>query len=98
MEKIKYLPLGLFIAAVIKSLISPSNFVDVSLILVLGLIASFYEFKVQEKKYSDLQKQLDLINKDLNSIKEINDELKSYISGIKLNQQMRGQLNVNNNR
>ena len=90
MDKIKYIPLALFVLFSGKSLLlGISGYETVAGLLVLGAIASFYEFKSQVAEISllknDLSKQQDE-HKKLE--KELN-ELKTSVSSIKLTNQFR---------
>lgn len=91
MEYIKYVPLILFSAFAIKALVVGATLIDAPILLVLGAIAAFYEYKAQEKKISLLQKRCDTIDTYLTTLTKNDEEIKTYISGLKL-----GQVKTNN--
>lgn len=94
MYKTKYVPLALFMAFFVKLLLlKDASMVDSSILLILAGIAAVYEFKSNDRKLKELETKLDEVNKifqttiDAHSI-EIR-ECKSYISGMKLQNQFK---------
>lgn len=102
---VKYVPMGLLFSFGIKALVSHPSFVDAAILLVLGAIAGFYEWKVQneaiEQVYKEaaiVHKRMEEIDKHLSSLYKNDEEFKSYIGGVRLAQQATrtGPFNVGN--
>jgi hypothetical protein len=84
------LPLALFCLYFIKTLIRPSGYEDAVILTVLGSIAAFYEFKSSEVKIINLEKQMTKLNEDLELRNKEIDSIKSAVASMKLAQGMRG--------
>lgn len=91
MQKTKsWIFLSLLCLYFIKALIRPSGYEDAAILLILGSIVSFFEFKssdskliIMEKQITKLQEDIELRNKDVDSIK-------SAMASMKMAQGMRG--------
>lgn len=86
---LKYIPLGMFFAFGIKTLLTSATLTDAALLLVLGGVAGYYEWKSQTKATALLHARCNEIDKHLNDFKKTQDEMKGYISGLKLAQASR---------
>ena len=82
MNNIKYLPLSLFVLYSAKLLILGGSYVDAPLLLILGTVAAFYEFKSQDKKLAEMEQKLERIN----LLEKDHENLKTHVSGLKLGQ------------
>lgn len=89
MNYLKYLPLALFTAAVGKGLVLGFGLVDAPILLILGSMAAFYEFKVNDVKIKVMQARCDTVDKHLTTLYKEVESLKSYNTGIKVGNQMR---------
>jgi predicted aminopeptidase len=87
MEKIKYIPLGLFIATVGKSLILGFGWTDCLAIGLLGTCAFLYEYKSNDKQVKLLMARLDLVDKYLTELKREQGELKTQYTGVQVAKQ-----------
>jgi len=92
MEYLKYLPLSLFTLAVGKGLIIGFSWVDAPILLILGGIAAFYEFKSNDKKVALLQTRLDLVDKHLTEFNVKLDKVQTHSSAMSLGQQYVAQM------
>jgi len=86
---IKHVPLIAFLAYFIKVMGTQPTLTDAAMLLIVGGIASFYEFKSNTKQIDELntrltaqQAFLDVASKDI-------EFLKSNVAGIKLTNGMR---------
>lgn len=88
MKNIKYLPLGLFIALGIKSLVLGLNLETVAGLFVLGLTAYVYEKHSNDESVNKLETklnvELDAIKKELKDL----ENMKSKVTSMQM-QQMR---------
>jgi len=83
MNKYKNLVLlCLFVLGFGKTLFFSPSLSDVGIVLVLGLVFSFCEYKQTEKKYTDLKNQVDKQDIELK-------ELKEKVTSIKIIQQVK---------
>lgn len=85
----KSIPLVAFCLYFLKISILPSGYTEASILLILGSLAAFFEFKSNDKlvqaledKLNQQQKELDLKSKDIESIK-------SHIASMKLSSSLR---------
>ncbi len=88
-EKIKYIPLGLFCLAFLKSLILTPSWEEVAFLALLGGVATFYTFFTDEKRFKLFHSRLDEADKHLTELYKKHDDLKSEISGVKVSQGFR---------
>jgi len=86
MNHIKYIPLLLFVAGAVKALSVSGSWIDLAVLAVLGLVCAFYEFKSSDKKLKVLEDTLKAHQVAIQNLDTNNKELKSYLSGLKLNQ------------
>ena len=92
MDKVKYIPLALFVLFSGKALFfGAGSYESAAVLLILGVIAGFYEFKSQDALIRKLQERIDAqdaanvqIGKDLESVK-------NHLSTLKLSNQFRQQ-------
>lgn len=80
----KVLPLGIFCLYFIKVCLQPVTLTEAAILMILGTVAAFYEFKSTDKKIQELeetvkkhQEMIEFRFKDL-------DGVKSQVAGIKL--------------
>jgi hypothetical protein len=74
----------------IKVLIRPNGYEDAIILLVLGSIVSFFEFKSSDSKLTIIEKQIAKLTEDIEiKNKDVND-IKSAMASMKLSQGMRG--------
>lgn len=87
-NKIKYLPLGAFALYFLKVSLQPVTLTEAAILLILGSIAAFYEFKSADKKLANLEQRLIDQEKEFKALKEFYskdiDSVKSHIASIKL--------------
>lgn len=74
----------------IKTLIRPSGYEDAVILLVLGSILSFFEFKSSDSKLVVLEKQITKLAEDIESKNKDVDSIKNAMASMKLAQGMRG--------
>jgi hypothetical protein len=84
------LPLALFCLYFIKTLIRPAGYEDAVILLVLGSIAAFYEFKSSETKITNLENQMTKLGETIELRNKEVDSIKSAVASMKLAQGMRG--------
>lgn len=96
MLKIKNLiPLSLFCLYFFKTLIKSNGYEDAGILLILGSIASFYEFKSEDTKISTIEKQIAKLEQDIELKNKDVDSIKNAMASMKLAQGMRGLGSVN---
>lgn len=87
-NKIKYLPMGAFVLYFLKICLQPVTLTDAAVLLILGSIASFYEFKSAGNKMIGLEARLTAQEKEFSDLKAFYskdiDSVKSHIASIKL--------------
>lgn len=88
MEYIKYVPLSLFVLQFAKFLAFSGNWQDLGGFLVLGALVAFFEFKSEKKALAQLKHKIDVSDENIQKLFKQNQELKTYISGLKMNQTM----------
>ena len=86
MENIKYLPLGFFLLFCSKLMIFKGNWEDVGILITLGCISAFYEFKSNDKKISQLENKIDTYKTEYNEKLKQLEDLKTHVAGLKLSQ------------
>lgn len=74
----------------LKVLIRPTGYEDAVILLVLGCIVSFFEFKSSDSKLAIMEKQINKITEDLELRNKDVDSVKSAMASMKLAQGMRG--------
>lgn len=74
----------------LKVLIRPSGYEDAVILLVLGSIVSFFEFKSSDSKLVIIEKQMVKLSEDIELRNKEVDSLKSAVASMKLAQGMRG--------
>jgi len=91
MEKVKNsILLALLCLYFIKALIHPSGYEDAAILLILGSLVSFFEFKSSDTKLSLIEKQMIKLSEDIEMRNKEVDSLKSAVASMKLAQGMRG--------
>lgn len=84
MEKLRFIPLGLFTIFFTKLLFQPVSYTDASILLILGLVSAFFEFQATDKKVKTIEAKMDQTTKDLEDrLKEI-ESIKGAINSLKL--------------
>jgi uncharacterized membrane protein YgaE (UPF0421/DUF939 family) len=88
-EYIKYIPLGLFVAFSLKSLVAGAVIQDAPVYAILAVFTAYLINRDEEKSLKNINDKLNQLEK-LNEVKskEI-EELRSHVSTMKLGQQMR---------
>ena len=90
MESIrKNLPLIAFSCFFLKSLIFPISYPEIGMMLVLGAIASVFEFKSHNKKLKELEQKLEMEDKALLLLSKKVDDLNTHLASVKMAQGMR---------
>ena len=90
MEKnVKYILLGLLVAALTKSLIVGTNINEVLLIAILASLTAFYEIKINKKDLTDLQNQINKLNTHNEIQDKTLDDLKSSMVSVKVSSGVR---------
>lgn len=84
MEKLKLLPLVLFIAYVVKLLTISATLSDAAIIASLAALTAFFEFTPSSRQLKEINIQLQEINKGLVETKKNHEELKTSFSGLKM--------------
>lgn len=88
-EYIKYIPLGLFVAFSIKSLVNGASLQDAPVYAILALFTAYLVHRDEEKSLKKIHSKLEQLEK-LNEVKTKEmEELRSHVSTIKLGQQVR---------
>lgn len=90
----RFLPLATFSIYFAKITLQPStSYPEALILLILGSIAAYFEYKHQSGRMESMEKQITEMNKDLQEkLKDI-DAIKSSMASLKLQNGMR-QLNV----
>jgi hypothetical protein len=92
MDKIKYIPLTLFALFSAKCLfLGVASYESAFALLILGLVAAYYEFKSQDRIITEFKKELDETRSHQKKLESEMEALKSYVSSIKLSNQFRQQ-------
>jgi hypothetical protein len=78
----------------IKVLVRSSGYEDAVILLVLGSIVSFFEFKTSDSKLVAIEKQLAKLTEDIEIKNKDVDAVKSAMASMKMAQGMRGIGNV----
>ena len=89
MEKLKAIPLVLCLLYTTKLLILQANYADAPVVIVLALLAAYYDSSVGKKDLVEINKTLQELKDSDASILRRHDELKTTIAGVKMNNQMR---------
>lgn len=85
----KRLPLALFSIYFLKTLAGNASAVDVGILLVLAGTAGFYEAWSQAKLFKTLEDKLKSLDETQIKLEKDNQDLKTYITGLKLGQTFR---------
>lgn len=85
----KYIPLGLFLLFSLKSLFVGLTYESCLGILILGSIASFFEYKVNEKRIEELSLEIKELGKKIEERSEDLNDIKTHIASVKLGSQLR---------
>jgi predicted aminopeptidase len=91
MERLKYIPLGLFVIAVSKSLILGFTWTDCLAIGLLGAISAYYEFKSNDKQVKILMARADQVDKYLTELFKQQEELRTQYTGVSVAKQFAAQ-------
>lgn len=83
-SKVKYLPLGAFALYFLKVSLQPVTLTEAAILLILGSVAAFYEFKSTNKKILDLEAQIKNQQKLIEDKFREFEGVKSQVAGIKL--------------
>ena len=91
----KQLPLVLFCCLSLKILLVGSTLADSSVLLIIGLLSSFFshskssEYLALEKKLAHLEQIVESSSKEIIANKKDIDDTRALLGGIKLGQQIR---------
>lgn len=83
------IPLFLFTILASKAMFLSASWSDAAVILVVGAIATAYEFKSRDKEVERLDKLVEKQNETILAMAKSLDEVRSSVSGIKMAQGMR---------
>lgn len=89
MENLKLVPLTLFALFSGKLLIFGANLEQALICAVLGGVSSYFYFKSNEVQMKEFKEQISYMQKAQEEQKKELDELKTYVSGVKMAQNMR---------
>lgn len=92
MEKIKFLPLGLFVAYFIKALIFSVSYPEAAILAVLAAASCFFLYKDSDSKLKELEKSLETSAKTLEQ--KLNDSVKSFELRVNEVESIKAQLNA----
>lgn len=96
MKYIKFVPLVLFLACVIKMLIIPEiSYAHVGLALVLACLVAFSEFKRDDGTLENISKKLEEQDLKITAVTKVSDDIKSNLNLIRMGNTIRGVGNVN---
>jgi hypothetical protein len=88
-EYIKYIPLGLFVAFCVKSLVIGSSVTEAPSLAIIAIFSAYLVHRDEEKQLKAINDKLNVLEKqNENKTKEM-EELRSHVSSVKLGQQMR---------
>lgn len=91
MNKVKIIPLGTFLLYFIKVCLQPVTLTEAAILLILGVVASFYEFKSNDNKIQELEALVQNHQKLIeDKFKEL-DGVKNQVAGIKLSNTYKAQ-------
>lgn len=80
----KNIPLGIFSLYFIKVCLQPVTLTEAAILMILGTVAAFYEFKSTDKKILELEQKVNGHQEQIEQkFKEL-DGVKSQVAGIKL--------------
>lgn len=88
MEKLKFVPMGLFSLYTLKLIIFGASYADSAALLFVAASAVILMIKSNEEKLNQLQS-------DINSIKQEHENMKTYVNSLKLSQTLRSGGTVN---
>lgn len=89
MREIKHIPLILFSIAVLKIIYTGASFSDAAMLLVLGAVAAFFEYKSSDAKIEALKKVQEKQAEVALAQAKALDEIRSSMSSMKLAQGVR---------
>lgn len=92
-DKIKRVPLCLFTVYFLKVLIVSPSYADVAVLLVLGGAAGFYEAWAQLELFNKYEAKLTELEKKHLEFEKTQQDIKTYVSSMKLGQQIRAGIN-----
>ena len=92
-DKVKRVPLCLFTVYFLKLLAGNPTWVDGAVLLVLGGAAAFYEAWAQLEIYKQVEARMDAFDKKNAEFEKAQQEIKAYVSSMKLGQQLRAGVN-----
>lgn len=81
---LKYIPMGLFAVYFLKVCLQPVTMTEAAILLILGSVAAFYEFKSNDKKILELEAQIKNQQILIESRFKEFDGVKSQVASIKL--------------
>jgi peptidoglycan hydrolase CwlO-like protein len=85
----KNLPLVVFCLYLVKSAILPATFVEAAILLVLGTMACYFEYKSNDAKLSELEGNVKQVQTNLDIKSKELESLKSAVASMKLATGMR---------
>lgn len=81
---IQKLPLVLFCLYFIKVMFFPVSYAEVGILLILGAVSSYFEFKNQDKRLEEMKSHLDQAIKSFESKTKEIEEMKNAFNAMKL--------------
>lgn len=89
MKDIKHIPLILFSISVLKTIIMGSSYQEALVLLVLGAVAGFYEYKSQDAAIQEMKELQEKQAQATLALAKTLDELRSGMNALKLSQGMK---------
>lgn len=89
MEIKKLLPISAFCIYFIKVCILPAGIPEASILLILASFVAYLEYKDSDKKLSTIESDLSKLKNDLEEKSKEIDSMKSYVTGMKLQNSMK---------
>lgn len=91
----KLIPLTTFCLYFLKIIILSPNYTDAGVLLILGVLSAFFEFKSNDGKIQELENKFNKHQREIEDKNKEIESIKTYLNSIKLSQTMRPLGNVN---
>lgn len=88
-EYIKYIPIGLFVAFCVKSLVTGVQLHEAPLFAILAAFSAYLVNRDEDKARKVVLQRLDALEKQTEDKSKEIEDLRSHVSSIKLGQQIR---------
>lgn len=89
MEKIKHIPLFLFAVTAAKFLILGADWPSALTLLILAGVAGFWEFKTQDKRFTEIEETMKKQNEVIVALAKELDKTKTSMSAVQIASGMR---------